>query len=73
MIPATLASSLAFMLPTATPPNAIIFGTERIRIATMIRTGFLLNMIGVLIVVVMMWFLGTGFFNVEPGVLPGWL
>jgi hypothetical protein len=30
-------------------------------------------MIGVLIVVVMMWFLGTGFFNVEPGVLPGWL
>jgi sodium-dependent dicarboxylate transporter 2/3/5 len=73
MIPATLASSLAFMLPTATPPNAIIFGTERIRIATMIRTGFLLNMLGVLIVVLITWFLGTGFFNIEPGVLPDWL
>ena len=46
MIPATLASSLAFMLPTATPPNAIIFGTNRIQIATMVRTGFVLNMIG---------------------------
>jgi sodium-dependent dicarboxylate transporter 2/3/5 len=73
MIPATLASSLAFMLPTATPPNAIIFGTERIQIGTMIRTGFLLNMIGVLVVVLMMWFLGTGFFHIEPGVLPDWL
>ena len=73
MIPATLASSLAFMLPTATPPNAIIFGTERIRIGTMIRTGFLLNMLGILVVVMMIWFLGIGFFDVEPGVLPEWI
>ncbi len=73
MIPATLASSLAFMLPTATPPNAIVFGTERIRIGTMIRTGIMLNMLGILVVTVLMWWLGTGFFNVEPGVLPDWL
>ncbi len=73
MIPATLASSLAFMLPTATPPNAIIFGTERIRIGTMIRTGFLLNILGILIVVLLMWLLGTRFFHLVPGVLPDWI
>jgi sodium-dependent dicarboxylate transporter 2/3/5 len=72
MIPATLASSLAFMLPTATPPNAIIFGTNRIRIATMVRTGFLLNMIGVAVVVLITWLLGNRAFGIEPGIIPGW-
>jgi sodium-dependent dicarboxylate transporter 2/3/5 len=73
MVPATLASSLAFMLPTATPPNAIIFGTNRIKIATMVRTGFMLNMIGILVVVLVTWLLGTSVFDIEPGVLPQWL
>jgi solute carrier family 13 (sodium-dependent dicarboxylate transporter), member 2/3/5 len=72
MIPATLASSLAFMLPTATPPNAIIFGTDRIDVATMARTGFILNMLGVLTVVVITWLMGSGLLGVEPGILPGW-
>lgn len=72
MIPATLASSLAFMLPTATPPNAIIFGTDRIRIATMVRTGFALNMVGILVVVIVTWLLGSGVFGIEPGVVPAW-
>jgi len=73
MIPATLASSLAFMLPTATPPNAIIFGTEKIRIGTMIRTGFLLNMLGIIIVVIVTWLSGEKHFDIVPGVMPGWL
>jgi len=73
MVPATLASSLAFMLPTATPPNAIIFGTNRIKIATMVRTGFLLNVIGILVVVLVTWLLGSSVFDIEPGVLPQWL
>ena len=73
MIPATLASSLAFMLPTATPPNAIIFGTNRINIATMVRTGFLLNILGILVVVLMTWLLGSSIFDIEPGVLPAWI
>jgi len=73
MIPATLASSLAFMLPTATPPNAIIFGTNRIRIATMVRTGFFLNMIGILVVVLVTWLLGRGVFDIQAGVLPAWV
>jgi sodium-dependent dicarboxylate transporter 2/3/5 len=72
MIPATLASSLAFMLPTATPPNAIIFGSNRIQIATMVRTGFVLNMIGILMVVLITWLLGKGVLGIEPGLIPGW-
>jgi sodium-dependent dicarboxylate transporter 2/3/5 len=72
MIPATLASSLAFMLPTATPPNAIIFGTDRIRIATMVRTGFLLNLIGILVLTLLTWLWGSNMLDFEPGVIPGW-
>jgi sodium-dependent dicarboxylate transporter 2/3/5 len=72
MIPATIASSLAFMLPTATPPNAIVFGTDRIRIATMVRTGFILNMTGVLVVVVITWLLGNSSFDIELGSVPAW-
>jgi len=72
MIPATLASSLAFMLPTATPPNAIIFGTNRIRIATMVRTGFILNMLGILAVVIVTWLLGDAIWDILPGVVPSW-
>jgi sodium-dependent dicarboxylate transporter 2/3/5 len=72
MIPATIASSLAFMLPTATPPNAIIFGTNRLRISTMARTGFLLNMIGVLVVTLITVLLGSGLFDIEIGTIPAW-
>ena len=43
MIPVALACSCAFMLPAATGPNAIVFGTNRIRIGQMARTGFLIN------------------------------
>ncbi len=45
VIPATIAASCAFMLPVATPPNAIVFGTGYFRISTMARTGVYLNVI----------------------------
>ena len=47
MIPATLATSCAFMLPIATPPNAIVFGSGRIQVRDMVRYGLLLNLVGV--------------------------
>ncbi|MEN8202103.1 MAG: SLC13 family permease [Bacteroidota bacterium] len=72
MIPATLASSLAFMLPTATPPNAIVYGTDRIQISTMVRTGFVLNMIGILVVVLTTWLLGSSVLDVDLGIIPDW-
>lgn len=49
-IPLVIASSLAFMLPVATPPNAIVYGSGKITIANMIKAGFILNLIGILII-----------------------
>ena len=72
MIPATLAASLAFMLPVATPPNAIIFGTNRITVKDMVKTGFLLNLFGIVIATLLMYFWGTIVFNIDVAVFPDW-
>jgi sodium-dependent dicarboxylate transporter 2/3/5 len=49
-IPATLAASCAFMLPVATPPNAIVFGSTFIRMGHMVRAGMALNVIASLLI-----------------------
>ena len=49
-MPVTLAASCAFMLPVSTPPNAIIFSSGRITVNQMVRVGFILNVVGVLII-----------------------
>ena len=72
MIPATMAASLAFMLPVATPPNAIVFGTNKIRIKDMMRTGFILNLIGVIIVTLAMYYWGQSVFDIDINVFPEW-
>ena len=45
-----LAASCAFMLPVATPPNAIVFGSGLIRVPQMAKAGFLINVLGILVV-----------------------
>ena len=57
MIPATFSASCAFMLPVATAPNTIIFSSGHVHSNQMAREGFVLNLIGVLIVTVMCWLL----------------
>jgi sodium-dependent dicarboxylate transporter 2/3/5 len=55
MIPATISTSCAFMLPVATPPNAIVFGSEYIEIHHMARIGFFLNLMGVILITSLMY------------------
>ncbi|WP_328185648.1 SLC13 family permease [Marinobacter sp. OP 3.4] len=49
-VPAAIAASCAFMMPVATPPNAIVFGSGHIAISDMIKAGFVLNLIGIVLV-----------------------
>jgi len=72
MLPATLSASMAFMLPAGTPPNAIIFGTRRVTIAEMARTGFWLNLIGAVIITGVVYFIGSAVFKINPGEFPAW-
>ena len=57
MLPAALSASCAFMLPVATAPNAIVFGTGKMTVEQMVREGFALNLIGVAVIttVVYLW------------------
>lgn len=52
MIPATMTASFAFMLPVATPPNAIVFSSNKLKIKDMARVGLFLNIITVIMVTV---------------------
>lgn len=72
MLPATVAGSLAFMLPVATPPNAIVFGSKRITVIQMARTGLALNLIGIFLVTLITYYFGTLIFDIQLGVFPEW-
>ncbi|NPA42422.1 MAG: SLC13/DASS family transporter [Chlorobi bacterium] len=72
MIPATIAGSFAFMLPVATPPNAIVFGSGKLRVRDMVRTGFWLNVTGILVLTVFAYFFLKWVFDADPHVLPPW-
>ena len=73
MIPLTMAASLAFMLPVATAPNAIVFGSSQLKIKQMLLPGFLLNCIGVIIITFMMYFWGSFIFELSPDIIPKWM
>lgn len=72
MIPATLAASCAFMMPAATPPNAIVFGSNRLTVAQMSQAGIVLNIIAVVLIVVAMLTLGRWVFGIDMLVMPEW-
>ena len=57
MVGATLAASCAFMLPVATPPNAVVFGSNYLKISDMVRVGILMNIISIIIIFMMVYFI----------------
>ncbi len=72
MIPATISASMAFMLPVATPPNAIIFGSNRITVMQMAKNGFVLNIIGAIVITLFTYFWGMFIFDIDITVMPEW-
>ena len=61
-VPVCLAASCAFMLPVATPPNAIVYGSGKFTIATMMKAGFVLNIIGIIVVTLFAYFIAPQVF-----------
>jgi sodium-dependent dicarboxylate transporter 2/3/5 len=72
MIPATISCSFAFMLPVATPPNAIIFGTNRLKISEMAKTGVWLNVIGAILITISIYIVGKAVFGIDLAQFPEW-
>lgn len=72
MIPATLSASCAFMLPVATPPNAIVFGSGEVRMTDMIKAGIILNLIGIITITAFVYFLGLSVFDIDLSQMPAW-
>ena len=57
-LPVTLASNCSFMLPIATPPNAIVFSTGHLQVRQMIRSGWAMNIIAIVILIIITQLLG---------------
>ena len=72
MIPATVATSLAFIMPVSTPPNVIIFGTGKLKIKDMAKPGIIMDILGVVILTVVTFLIVVVLFKIEPHVLPQW-
>ena len=72
IVPAAIAASCAFMLPVATPPNAIVFGSGYVTIPQMVKSGFGLNILGIALTVAVTYFLVLPMFGVVLNVVPAW-
>lgn len=64
-VPVALGASMAFMMPVATPPNAIVFSYERMELRDMVRAGFLLNLLAIAVAFGMFTMLADLVFNID--------
>jgi sodium-dependent dicarboxylate transporter 2/3/5 len=65
--PATVAASCAFMLPVATPPNAIVFGSGRLTIPQMSKAGIWINLTALVLVALVVQWRVIQVFEINPG------
>ncbi|XP_028417882.1 solute carrier family 13 member 5-like, partial [Dendronephthya gigantea] len=70
MVPATVACSFAFMLPVATPPNAIVFASGYLKVADMAKTGLFMNITSVAVLMLWLYTFGTWYFDLNT--FPTW-
>ncbi|XP_067101959.1 Na(+)/citrate cotransporter isoform X1 [Osmerus mordax] len=70
MVPCTLSASFAFMLPVATPPNAIVFSFGYLKVSDMAKTGLVMNIIGILCITLAINSWGKAMFNLDT--FPSW-
>lgn len=70
MVPCAMAANCAFMLPVGTPPNAIMFGTGKIRISEMVKTGFWVNAFALVLIVVSALYLMPTLWGIDVETIP---
>lgn len=70
MIATTLAASCAYMLPVATPPNAVVFGSGYLKVYDMVRAGIWMNIISIIILSVVCYFLLPILWDFDPSQFP---
>jgi sodium-dependent dicarboxylate transporter 2/3/5 len=72
MLPATLAASCAFMLPAATPPNAIVFSSGHLHVRDMVVSGVIINLVGAILITLLTMFLLPLVLGLDLGSFPVW-
>jgi sodium-dependent dicarboxylate transporter 2/3/5 len=72
LVPTALAANCSYMMPVGTPPNAIVYGSGLVPLPQMARTGMLLNILLVPLLVGLMLLLGGVVLGIELGVMPPW-
>ncbi len=70
MVGATLAASCAFMLPVATPPNAVVFGPGYLKIKDMVKAGLWLNVLSIILLSLMVYFILPWLWNINLEAYP---
>jgi sodium-dependent dicarboxylate transporter 2/3/5 len=71
MLPVVIGASCSFMLPIATPPNAIVFASRQIRFGQMAKAGVGMNLLSALVLVPVLWFWVLPLFGVDTAALLG--
>ena len=66
MVAATVAATCAFMLPVATPPNAVVFGSGYLRIPDMVRVGIWMNLLSIILLSLFVYFLLPILWDFDP-------
>ena len=70
LVSATLAASCAFMLPVATPPNAIVFGSGLLKIEDMFKKGVWMNLFSIIIITLIVYYILPYVFDLSKDLIP---